>query len=106
MKLRADSIKSFTHRRSCFRLKRALFCEGTNQHGRLSQLSIPHTPPQIGHNQEGLVKCNFGNALHTEIPYSPTLCLVLLNPVGQWLDPLSAIKGRRSRRPACFLDIS
>src|SRR5712671_3697956 len=33
MKLLAGSIKSFTHRGGCFRLKHALFCGGIDWHG-------------------------------------------------------------------------
>jgi len=50
MKLLARSVKSFTHRRSCFRLKRALCCEGINWHGRLRPSRLTLTPrSQIGH---------------------------------------------------------
>ncbi len=44
MKLLARGVKGFAHRRSCFRLKRALCYEGINWHGRCPQPSTPQGP--------------------------------------------------------------
>src|ERR1700747_3030697 len=53
----ACSVKGFAHRGSCFRSKRALFCEGINWHG-----PLPLTPlSRIGPEEREPVKCNSSN---------------------------------------------